>query len=837
MNKKFFLFIALSLLLLVGTVSATIDWDTEAEAVILLYEYSTGVTGLVDLTGNSNDATAYGGASFNVGKTAFDFDGDGDYLDISSVAVADTSDYTVSMWVNQETYASADQWLFDTQSGRTAFAFNKATYTGNAGVYDGASWNDLGYTLSTSTDYHLVYVVDKSANTIKVYVNGDLENTISSVPDKAIGGTTHIAQQNTGASEFNGLISDFIILNKAITMTEVGEIYAEGKNYNPYDVATSKFKVTAVDYVDDSSISSFWAYIDGTNYTTTNGTIYTSLFQNNTNTFTLQVGATDYFSETYSSLAVTSDKEASLHQSEISFIAKELISGDTLSGVTYVIDGVTNTTFYLNAGVHTVTASKSGYYDKNLTFNVTAKQIETLNVTGMYDSLIEFNLNDIVTTDLIASTSYVSIDDGSGYVANYSNSNGSIEHIGLLQGNYSVTLWADDYAYLYENITVNSTSQSFNYTLYSYNSVWVTAVNSLTGDDLTNFTVNIYNDNKTYQLTDLNTGTAKFSNITSGVYTVLVAKDGFDSASYPLTVTGGSYQNLVGYLIAEGLSTIFTVTDIVSGSIIESAQVSMYKTIGASWVLVASEDTDITGRVQLSYLPDIEYKFVVDKTGYVQRTFFLEVLFDTYTIRLTPDVESVPDVNVGDWVYEISNNGYFYDDSVNNFSISLSSGTGTIEYYNLTVINYNGSSTQVDCSNSYGCTDDFSFNITGATWDQTINVSYTIKESGYSEKTFSKFYIIQNIAADDTMFDWSEAGGDGFGSLEKALAATILMLIIVGSVAVASLSLGVPAVTVSGIALAVTAGIMAAVDFIPNYAAWLIGLGVLLIVIFGRGEI
>jgi len=155
----------------------------------------------------------------------------------------------------------------------------------------------------------------------------------------------------------------------------------------------------------------------------------------------------------------------------------------------------------------------------------------------------------------------------------------------------------------------------------------------------------------------------------------------------------------------------------------------------------------------------------------------------------------------------------------------------------LNVTEYNGTLHKVNCSNSYGCNDVFSFNITGATWNQTINVSYTVKESGRAAKTFRTFYIIQNIVADDTLATWKNVGGDGFGSLEKAFAATIILLILTGAAAVASLSLGVPAVSITGIVLAVGAGLMAAVGFIPVYVSWLIMLGVVMIVIFGRGEI
>jgi hypothetical protein len=689
------------------------------------------------------------------------------------------------------------------------------------------------------TNIFTLLTITVSGTTIKLYENGILKTTsITSGNEEIAISTSNIGRDNKDQYYFDGKLDEFKIFNRSLNTTEISNLYNYG-NINGSSISPN-FSVYVTDKWDGSDVNNISVLIDDTTYTNSTGnTVTTSLLQNDTSTYLIQVSANDYFSKNYSNTNVSSNLAAELYQSIITFDLEEFFSGDSLSG-NVTIDGVTKTdseTWYLSAGTYNATASVVGYIDLVSEFNVSALDNKNIVLSGIYDSLVNFTLNDVVTTDLIAVSSYVNISSLAGFSGSYSSVNGSIENIALLQGNYSVTVWADDYAYSYQNISVNSSSQGFIYSLYSYNSVWVTAKDSLSGVNLSNFTVDVYNALNTYQLSDGLTGLVKFNNITSGVYSALITKDGYSSTSYVLTVTGGSHQNLIAYLIDDSSSSIFTIKDIVSSSIIEDAQVSMYKSINSSWALVASKNSDITGRVQFSYSPNIEYKFVVDKLGYDQRTFFLEILFSTYTIRMTPNSTSIPDVNIGEWVYEISNYGYFYDDMVNNFSVSISSGTGTLEYYYLNVTNFDGVVSSFTCLNSYGCSDDLSFNITDATWNQTINVSYSIKETGRALKNFKTFYIIQNTAPEDTVHGWSDAGGDGFGSLEKAIAATILMLLIVGGVAVASLSLGVPAITASGIALAVTAGLMASVDFIPNYAAWLIGLGVLLIVVFGRGEI
>ena len=842
MNKKMFFIFAFTLLLLVGTVSATLD-DAE-----VYYSFDNGdLSGSnpLDLSGNGYDGVSSG--TFTTGSSGALHESF--YFNSGVVTVGDHcemgSSGSLAFWL--KTVDDGGRFVFKNQASPTRSYYMQIidgslamSYSQNGG---GIEYNNVFS--STNIDdgnyHHYVIMYNGSNNTVTAYRDGSLFGRLDSgdnVPSSIYNNDqpVNLMGQLINNNVLVGNMDEFACYTRTLTPSEAIELYNSGVGFNPY-ADHDNFTVSVNDF-SSSPVVNISVTVDGSTYINLSGSsITTALLENASSTYLVEVEAFNYFPRNYSSFNVSSDLLAVLHQSEISFITKELISNVTLSGVTYVVDGETNSTFYLAAGEYNVTASKSGYYDKNLTFNVSALDNLTLNVTGMFDSLVSFNLTDIVTTDLIATTSYVSVDDGSGYVANYSNSNGSISGIALIQGNYNVTLWADDYTYRYENVTVNSSSQTFSFSLYSSNSVWVTAKNFLSGSSLTDFTAEIYNANRTYTLNDSGTGLIMFSNVTSGVYTVSVTKTDFTTASYPLTVTGGSHQNVVAYLISSADSTIFGVTDIISGSVIEGATINMYKTIDGSWVLVSSDETDITGRVRIYYSPNLEYKFVIDKVGYEQREFFLNILFSTYTIRLTADTVSLPSLSGGAWVYAINNSGFFYDDIVNPFELSISSGTGTLEYYYLNVTEYNGTLHKVNCSNSYGCNDVFSFNITGATWNQTINVSYTVKESGRAAKTFRTFYIIQNIVADDTLATWKNVGGDGFGSLEKAFAATIILLILTGAAAVASLSLGVPAVSITGIVLAVGAGLMAAVGFIPVYVSWLIMLGVVMIVIFGRGEI
>lgn len=835
-------------LLLLSFSSAVVDWNSDIIFYIPQYSINNGT---IDLSPNGYDFGANGGVTFNGGSTAYDYDNTDDFLSGGDLSDFDSlTAMTVCSWAKVDNTANEKNFVskWGTSGNDRSFYF---AVTASENLLFGLSTDGSSQscfeqtvnTIDTSFTHHYCVVYNNSAtgnDKIKFFKDavedssGSLSGTCGAIDANA--GLVHIGakQFNPTGYFFSGENSDTVVFNRALSDGEISSLYGEGQNYDPY-LTVYNFSVTAKDFWNDSSINSFWAYIDGTNYTTTNGTITTTLLQNDSNTYNLSVGATDYFNILYPNIAVTSDYIARPHQAEIDFDSFELITNETLSSCNYTIDGQQNTTFYLNAQNHTVLSECAGYYPLNYTFSVSPLDILTQNVTGVYSSIVTVNLKDIITTDLIAKTSFVNVYNATtGYNETFNNTNGTVVFNSIFD-NFTLTMWADDYAFRYVNVTFDDAVETFNYNLYSYNSVWVTAVDFNTGASLNNFSAEIYDANNTYSDNDNNTGTIRINNITSGVYTLRVAKDGYASAEYALTITGGSHQNVIAYLVASGSDTIFTVVNSISGAIIEGASANMYKTINSTWTLVSSQETDITGRVQFSYIPYIEYKFVIDATGYEQRTFFLQPLFDTYTIRLTPDVDSEPDLNVGDWMYEINNSGLFYNNQINNFSISISSGTGTIEYYYLNVTHPNGTIFNVSCSNSYGCSDDFSLNLSVVSYNASVVVDWIIKETGRSAKYFKKVYLVRDVYGTGTLMNWTD--NDDMGDLEKVTIATIIILVIVGVFATASYLLGVPVITVSGIVLAVLIEVLAHVGFVADPIAHFVALGCLLIVLFGRGQI
>lgn len=771
---------------------------------------------------------------------------------------------SVSLWFNTSQSTATEQIFTSSDQASTNYYWTIQIHGADSGKVQFCAWGPGNCLITQNTgfndgDWHHL-IVSSNSSAYLMYIDGVRQAlTVNTGSDDGDWYADIINRDNlevcrlersTAGYYYNGLVDEIgvwsVMLDDGSCTagntcgSDIALLYNNGSGCNPVTNPTGCSgdtypTITANNSWDDSAITTFWAYIDSTNYTTTNGTI--NLDAEFTSE-TVQIGATDYFTRSFASqtLENNTDTNYQIYQSQITFVAQELITNDTLTGVTFTTNSTEGTTIYPSAGTgYVVLAQKSGYYDISQSFNVTALDNKTVTVTGMYDAYLTVNLTDIVTGDTIENTGYVTIDDNAGYTQTFSNSTGLVQ-LPTIQGNYSLTMWADDYAYAYYNITISNSTPYYTTSLYANNSVWVVAYDSATGSPLTNFSIELYNDNYTYPISDLNTGTAKLEDVVSGIYTLRVDKTGYSSATYPLTMTGGSHQNVDAYLSGGASTTIFTVTNIISNAIIEGATVDQYRTVNGSWTLVSSDETDITGRVQISYASGIEYKFIISMTGFETRTFYLKPLYSTYTVRLTPSTSTDTDTNTGGWVYHISDSD-FTDGQTNNFTISITSGTGTLEYYNLTVTNYNGTQSSADCALAAGCSDDFSLTITDADNNDTIIVEYRIKESGRSEKYFKHVYPIGGVSQDTTFTGWNQSDmTDGIGDLEKVVIATLVILIICGVVATASTYVGIGPLVPTGFALVITIIGLGFVGFIPMWSVYLIGIGAFLMLIFGRGE-
>ena len=201
-----------------------------------------------DLSGNGNTGTLTNGPTYGgTGSGGYiDFDGTNDYVDVSnSASINPTTGISLLSWFKMDALVSNQNIIskgftsvsppyiqysfkmFDNSPFNTP-QFNLAL-NGNLVQLNGAT------TMSTGTWYMVVCTYDKTS--MKIYVNNTQDaNTTSNTNNISTYSTSlSIARWPTGNSQFlNGQVAVQLIYNRALSSTEVGDIWNATKSRYGY---------------------------------------------------------------------------------------------------------------------------------------------------------------------------------------------------------------------------------------------------------------------------------------------------------------------------------------------------------------------------------------------------------------------------------------------------------------------------------------------------------------------------------------------------------------------------------------------------------------------------
>ena len=276
----------------------TFDYTLSASQIQTLYGGGTAVTNPMSLSpkpiyySQLGDQSVDNGANYLVPNNSlqdyvFNFDGNSNQfiaVPLSSDLSLANVDFTISFWINP------------TATNRSMIMenyYNVNTFSPGWGVFNDNGFLEFlqgsGTFLNTSVSIpnnvwtHLVLVGNKnvSPNTLKVYKNGDLENTFSS---SLVTGTTtgplHIGAER-GAFVNKGELSNIAIWSgTALIDTQVTTLYNNGTPNNISSLSpTSWWKLNAQDTFDGTD----WTIKDyaGSNDGTSNGMTSANLIQSN----------------------------------------------------------------------------------------------------------------------------------------------------------------------------------------------------------------------------------------------------------------------------------------------------------------------------------------------------------------------------------------------------------------------------------------------------------------------------------------------------------------------------------------------------------------------------
>lgn len=401
------------------------------------------------------------------------------------------------------------------------------------------------------------------------------------------------------------------------------------------------------------------------------------------------------------------------------------------------------------------------YAETNSTFEVQKNLTIYLkdNIYNNYLSDFSININGTVQSTLTNSTTF-SLNANSSYTISVIKT-GTNNPVYTYITNFSIN----------ENATLLINTTSLHVNIYD-EFTGALIISNVTG---TLFSATFYNSS-----TFLG-GRLNYTNLSSGVYTYRVISSGYGLRSNTVTLTEGVLTNLSVYLQNSTNLIAFSIRENINpNNIIENATMKIYKYIGSTYTLIATEVSDVTGRIALYYVSGDRYFFILSKDGYVNRTFDFVPFWSEYTVYMY--VLKSPNIDYSAYSQmSINYQPYTYKDGVvNNFSISFYNSANQLTFFGFNATYPNGATS--NSSNVLtGGTLTGQFNITGSNVFDTVNITFYYKITGGAMKYQSVSYPIQLSPTFGTWVYVDPSNSDfGLAIGDRVLLFTLLVVVFAG---------------------------------------------------------
>ena len=219
---------------------------TLCDGLVAHYEFEDNAN---DSSGNNNNMEQHGGVTYEqgvIGK-ALSLDGVDDYLEAIEKLPLNDFPVSISFWMNIDNNPTASFYTLFSSDNNNSYAGNingffiRAIDTnevwGTAGGGIGSNGNELALDNAWSlNNWTFITIIFKDITKIKMYKNG-LAGTINSERYNLTSLSITSYKDRIGADYennsdrfFNGLIDDLRIYNRALSETEITELYLKGTN-------------------------------------------------------------------------------------------------------------------------------------------------------------------------------------------------------------------------------------------------------------------------------------------------------------------------------------------------------------------------------------------------------------------------------------------------------------------------------------------------------------------------------------------------------------------------------------------------------------------------------
>lgn len=432
-------------------------------------------------------------------------------------------------------------------------------------------------------------------------------------------------------------------------------------------------------------------------------------------------------------------------------------------------------TIQTDVGTRTLTidAGESGYLNTitNSSVVVVKQQTTSVNVSGFYTANVTLNVTDGNNGSVVNNLSISLSSNDYSFEENKTNAvSGSIYN--LINGSYDLSISHPLYADFSSTINVTG-SETLDIELYpDPSSVRVTVRQEEDGSILNeNITLTVSNDigEQVFDIVEgVDNGTKFVGNLTPDNYTFKFQASGFSTRSYALEVGEDTTQSLTAYMAATNQTVIFTVIDDNTLAPIPSSDVLIERSINGSWTTVENRKTDVTGRVQFTFIIGEAYRVTADASGYTSRTFTLDpILFTSYNIPLskTSTVESRVNARIEPV------NPRFVESQTTTVNFSFVAPGGNLQSYELTWTVPDGSTVTRSGTEATGQTfTNIPIPVGVASIGDRVTLDYSYTDTDGDTTTRRESWgILTDEIGNNTFADNINQTYNGFGDFERSI--------------------------------------------------------------------
>jgi len=197
------------------------------------FEEGSGTTAS-DSSGNGNSGTLYNSPIWTNGYfgNALGFDGVDDYVNLPSTVQLTNQSFTIMSWMKPSSLTGNYQMFGPTQWNAVGIGLvagsNQIFCQFNTG---GLNIQSSAIVPNTNQWYHVVCSFDWSTSLLSIYVNGTRINSWTATNPSFNWNNFYIGSQGPDGNLFNGTIDEVQVWNRALTASEIYEMYQSKVTY------------------------------------------------------------------------------------------------------------------------------------------------------------------------------------------------------------------------------------------------------------------------------------------------------------------------------------------------------------------------------------------------------------------------------------------------------------------------------------------------------------------------------------------------------------------------------------------------------------------------------